>query len=121
MKDGSAIGTGIAVYKLLDKYADPVWSMPWKPTLPQLEVSNTLSFVDFFASLLLWAKGGLSTAAREWIIEHGLAAGASGLIGLWMTPAMYVVSGPPYVPGVTAPAMVPPPQYPGRVEVSGAF
>lgn len=128
MKDGSAIGSGILVYKLIDKYWDPLpqFAMPWKAQVPQVELSNTVGFVDFLVSALAYRYGGLREGWKNWVLEHGIAAGISALIGLAMTPALYVISGPPYIPGVTSPAVTPTvypsrPVSEARVEVSGAF
>ena len=95
VKDGSAVGSGILLYKLLDKYGDTQVFMPWRNVAPQVELSNTVGFIDFLVSMLVARYGGLAEAYKTWIYEHGIAAGLSALIGLFFTPVMYISQMPP--------------------------
>jgi hypothetical protein len=99
-KDGTALGSGILLYQLLHKYADPLYNhyLPWIATVPNVGWGQSLTWFDFFVTLIAQKYGVRNEAAKEWLLEHGLSAGLSGLIGLAFTPAMYVVSGPTQTP-----------------------
>jgi xanthine/uracil/vitamin C permease (AzgA family) len=93
-----SIGAGVLQYKIVDKYGDPTYPMPWAgmPYINRVELSNLLSYLGAgIAGYLAKYGRGLSGEARTGLAEYAVTSFVMATVGLFFSPAAITV--PQYV------------------------